>query len=394
MTTVSAPLFRHGHASHPDWRMAAQLALAQIDAQMGQDRYSRRGALGLIYISDHFAEHASEILTLLKSRTGIAQWAGGTGLGVFASGIEYFDEPALSVMLLDLPNASAQVFSGVERAPGLEARNAEGALMAHTALVHADPATHDLDELIVDLASRTHSGYLFGGIMSSRGVAPQFANQTFSGGLSGVMFASSADVRVRITQGCHPIAPTQQVTRGKDNWLFELDGQPALDGLLRALKLPTERLPTGEVLRSKLQGGLFVGMDAAQQSDRTARFSDYVVRGVVGIDPARRALALADAVTVGQRLAFCRRDADAAKADLVRILTELREAMEEDRVTPRGAVYVSCTGRGAHLFGEPSVELKTIAHHLGDIPLTGFAANGEIGRHHLYGFTGVLAVFV
>ena len=30
---------------------------------------------------------------------------------------------------------------------------------------------------------------------------------------------------------------------------------------------------------------------------------------------------------------------------------------------------------------------------LGDVPLTGFFAGGEIARHHVYGYTGVLTVF-
>ena len=30
---------------------------------------------------------------------------------------------------------------------------------------------------------------------------------------------------------------------------------------------------------------------------------------------------------------------------------------------------------------------------LGDVPLVGFFAGGEIARHHLYGYTGVLTVF-
>ena len=34
-----------------------------------------------------------------------------------------------------------------------------------------------------------------------------------------------------------------------------------------------------------------------------------------------------------------------------------------------------------------------IRHALGDVPLVGFFAAGEIARHHLYGYTGVLTVF-
>ena len=56
-------------------------------------------------------------------------------------------------------------------------------------------------------------------------------------------------------------------------------------------------------------------------------------------------------------------------------------------------MYVSCNGRGRHLFGKPGEELKIIRQRLGDVPLVGFYANGEIGGQNLYGFTGVLTVF-
>lgn len=58
-----------------------------------------------------------------------------------------------------------------------------------------------------------------------------------------------------------------------------------------------------------------------------------------------------------------------------------------------GAVYVSCTGRGGPHFGGPSAEMQIIRHALGDVPLVGFFAAGEIAHNQLYGYTGVLTVF-
>ena len=74
-----------------------------------------------------------------------------------------------------------------------------------------------------------------------------------------------------------------------------------------------------------------------------------------------------------------------------------RRGAEEPRQRIRGAIYVSCAGRGGGHFGGPSAELKTVQHALGasdeEIPLVGFFAAGEIARHHLYSYTGVLTVF-
>jgi predicted dienelactone hydrolase len=58
-----------------------------------------------------------------------------------------------------------------------------------------------------------------------------------------------------------------------------------------------------------------------------------------------------------------------------------------------GAIYVSCSGRGGPHFGGPSAEALIVQHALGDVPLVGFFAAGEIAHHRLYGYTGVLTVF-
>ena len=41
----------------------------------------------------------------------------------------------------------------------------------------------------------------------------------------------------------------------------------------------------------------------------------------------------------------------------------------------------------------PSAELQIVRRALGDVSLVGFFAGGEIARHHLYGYTGVLTFF-
>jgi small ligand-binding sensory domain FIST len=58
-----------------------------------------------------------------------------------------------------------------------------------------------------------------------------------------------------------------------------------------------------------------------------------------------------------------------------------------------GAVYVSCSGRGGPHFGGDSAEMQIVRRALGDVPLVGFFAGGEIARDQLLGYTGVLTVF-
>jgi small ligand-binding sensory domain FIST len=58
-----------------------------------------------------------------------------------------------------------------------------------------------------------------------------------------------------------------------------------------------------------------------------------------------------------------------------------------------GAIYVSCAGRGGPHFGGPSAEMHIVRRALGDVPLVGFFAGGEIAHQALHGYTGVLTVF-
>ncbi len=93
---------------------------------------------------------------------------------------------------------------------------------------------------------------------------------------------------------------------------------------------------------------------------------------------------------VGQRIQFARRDKDAAKQDLIEMVDQLKANTNKPI---KGALYHTCLGRGRHEFGAPNVELNIIKEHLGDVPLIGFFANGEISHRRLYGYTGVLSVF-
>ena len=128
-------LFPTGHATHPQWRMAAALVLAQLRAQMALPDYAWAPTLGLLYITDHYANEAQALLDYLSGELPeVTDWSGTVGVGVSANNAEYFDEPALSVMLLDVPADQYRVFSGVAPLPA-HAPHAGTGFVAHTALI-------------------------------------------------------------------------------------------------------------------------------------------------------------------------------------------------------------------------------------------------------------------
>ncbi len=412
-------LFPNGHATHPHWQMAADMVLAQLRACMKQDAFAAHPSLGLVYITDHFAAYAQELLDHLADELPeVPQWSGTVGVGIFGNSTEYIDTPALSVMLCDLPASAFRVFSG--KAP-LGQAMVQG-FEAHTALVHADSHTPELSELIVDLADSTDSGAVFGGLASSRGDLVQFArSQTdslpkrgqgvYSGGLSGVAFSPSVDMLTRVTQGCLPFGEIHHITSAKEHVVLTLDDAPALYTSMQALHVPIDN-PRSAV--DKVRETL-VGLSLPHQSvlRATGGLDDAaMVRHIIGLDPVRHGVAVAHAVSEGMQLVFCKRDAASAKADLLRMATEIRESLEPQETEPEawgtagqapevsrqgrriaGAIYISCTARGGPHFGAPNAELNIIRRALGDVPLVGFLAGGEIANQQVYGYTGVLTVF-
>ena len=384
--------FPYAHATHPQWKMAAALVLAQLRAQMALPACAASPTLALLYITDHYADDARSILEHLGAELPlVTDWSGTVGVGIVCNNVEYFDEPAMAVMLLELPSDQFRVFSGV--APlglGFEAR---------TALVHADASTLELGELIDEMAARTQTGYLFGGLSSSRGASVQFAvagdgnisghgnaSGVFRGGLSGVAFGPGVGLVSRVTQGCKPISRARVVTQADHNVVIALDGEPALDVMLNDLAItldqPQEALA---VVRATLVGLVRPQEKPANPSHQdhlggatlhqTGSFgSDVVVRHIIGLDPGRRGIAVADQVEAGMHLTFCQRNARAAKADLMRICAEIREELEPEELPQEvamaqvdraaevvalparrivGAVYVSCSGRGGAQFCGP-----------------------------------------
>jgi small ligand-binding sensory domain FIST len=341
--------FAFAHGRGPDWRRSMR-ALGRPP----------RGGLGFVYFTDALVEQSAEILKTLRDDTGVENWIGTVGTGVLATGTEYQDEPAVTAMVGDFDAFS--VFSG--RAP------LKGTEVAHFGVVHADPAAPDVPGLVSDMSSKIATGYLVGGISSSRSRTVQIANEVLSGGLSGAVLGEEVALATRLTQGCTAYPGRYRVTQCEDNIVVRLDDRPALDVLLEAVR--------GE--KAQLLVGLPVpGSDTG----------DYTARNLVGIDPKNKFIAIGDVVEPGQELIFLKRDAAAARSDLVRVLKDMKAAAPQ----PKGALYYSCVARGEHMFGTRGAELALIRQALGEVPLVGFFCNGEISRDRLYGYTGVLTVF-
>lgn len=368
--------FKYAFSTQTAWQDAARECIEVLLP------VREEATLGFLYATDVFAGRFADLVEYVREHTGIAHWVGTVGVGIVTTGHEFLDQPALAIMLAEIPKHAFRILPSQCNLHDILQHDADFRLGGEPpwfGVVHGDPRNPLVSELIEHVAARTEAGFLVGGLTSSRDKCPQAADRVVEGGLSGVLFSSEVNITTRLTQGVSPLGPRHLITQAERNIIRALDGRPPLDVL---------REDIGEVLYAQLQrlgGYLFVGL-AAPDADT----DDYVVRHIVGVDPHRKLIAVGDYVETGQPLLFCRRDERSAIEDMQHMLEAIKARLPG---APRGALYFSCLGRGASMFGKADAELGIIQRSLGDIPLVGFFANGEISRNRLYGYTGVLTVF-
>ena len=285
-------------------------------------------------------------------------------------------------MVAQLPEKGFHVFPAVLdkiEELGIEANEWINNKTAPFGIIHGDPNNQNSVNSIEDLG-RITSGFMVGGFTASRSEHPQIASVVTGGGISGALFAPNVEVATGLTQGCLPVGPTHIVSDCIDNIIFSLNGENALDIFKNDI---------GELLSRDLKraSGYIHAAFPIEGSDT----GDYIVRNLVGIDTDRGWLAVNEDIKAGDRLMFVRRDPKSAEEDLIQMLKKLKNRLPKE---PRGGVYFSCVARGPNLFEEEGKELSIVQKFIGDCPLVGFFGNGEVSNNRVYGYTGVLVLFL
>ena len=369
--------FLHAHSAN----QATSQLLNDCLEQLGD--IPAEATLGFLYLSDFLGEELPQILAQLKQHTGVQNWVGSLGLAIIGSGQEYYDQPAISIMIADLNEADFRVL------PNFHIGTEEYSNELHTwcqqqtfnmGLIHADPSNASVQLLLKQLKQTIPEAFLVGGMTSSRGMHYQLADDVFHGGISGILFSDRVPLMSHLTQGCTPIGNRHRVTQADNNIVFTLDQKPALDVLIG---------DTGEIIAKDWESAvnyIFAGL-----LNKNSDLNDYSIRQLIGVNEEEKIIAIGDELEDGQDVVFCRRDGNSAQEDMQRMLLQLKSRLNSE---PKGGIYISCLGRGREQFGAHSEEVRLIHSVLGDFPLTGFFAEGEIHNNRLYGFTGVLTLFV
>lgn len=373
------------HAAHDNWNQAVQECCAALSKTSTTG--SSQATLGLIYVTDYLADDLKNILRHLTDQTGIGHWVGTVGMGICAGGTELFDRPAMAVMTLSLDEQDYEIIHTIndEEKP-LPAATQEWIAKTTPLLgiVHGDSNNPKILHMVEKFA-RTSGSFLVGGLTASRQTSYQVAGSLENGGLtggglSGVLFSPSVEVATGLSQGCSLIGESHIVSDCVDNVIVGIDGRGALEVFKEDI---------GDVLARDLNrvAGYIHAAFPIEGSDT----GDYLVRNLVGIDPEHGWLAVGGDIKPGERILFVRRDPQSAEEDLVSMVTKLKKRLPSD---PKGGVYYSCIARGPNMFGTEGRETEIIHDILGDFPLIGFYANGEISNDRLYGYTGVIALFM
>lgn len=356
-------------ASGPDWRSVAR----QCVEALGQKRSPERPyTIGLLYVSEELASDVDSILTLLRGVTGVEDWFGCAVLGVFSHEGTHLGVPSLS-MMLGVMDKSDYAPLGTIPDDWLDSMP--------PALLHS-PA----DDAALTAALNTYrQTYLVGGVASARAKTHILGGDA-PGQASGVAFSPHTGVVVELLRGWTPLHEGVEITACNGNVVQMLDGKPALGVMQHVMdNAAREGLMTSNTGDAEGSGSVHVAFPVTGTDQE-----DEVIRNIIHVDEAEGTLTLAHMPEEGTRIRFVYRTHETAGADMRARLKAFKNRLSGRRVT--GAIYISCIAR-IDMLDTDMDEVRAFRNALGEVPLTGFYAVGEVARGILRGYSGVLLAF-
>ena len=393
--TAATPCAASAISGHLDTRTAA--------TEIAGDLYDHLGGpcdLAVLFGSFHHAAAFAEAADSIRKTIMPTTMLGVTAEAVLGVDQELEGLAGMSVLAVRVPGVQLHPWriSGQEHAALFDDA---GAMREHlgitddfrTVIMFADPFSTPITKMLPAITGCGGPGRpiaVVGG-MSSGASQPGHNPLILDGemlrsGAVGVTISGGVSIDIIVSQGCRPIGKPIVVTKAKGNVIQELGGRKAME----IIQEMTGGLDEKE--RQLLSGGLLVGTVINEYKDHFGR-GDFLVRNILGYDKEHGAIAVGDLPRIGQTVQFHVRDAATAHEDLQLLL----DGQQLD-AAPLGAMLITCNGRGSRLFKDEQIrDVQTIRNRLGDIPLAGFFAAGEIGpigdESFLHGHTASLAIF-
>jgi small ligand-binding sensory domain FIST len=381
-----------GQSSNSSTEQAAEQAAGEAMAQAG---LSQADAVVVFFTVEH-APNGQTLLSTLSRVTRSDRIVGSSGAGILTGAGEIEGRHGMGVLVFSADEIQSRSFL-------------DGPLRDHDEQVGAQIAQMlgaDQDSLLA-LFPDTYNGQphrLLRSIEQKIGFVPVvgagssesgMAQATYqicgercqSNSVAGLQLSGSFEAIVDITQGCQPITEPMVITKAERNLIFEINDRPALEVFAKLLKGPL-----AEDLRRALMF-IFVGLPAGPDQNIVGP-GQYLVRNIIGLDPAKGVVGIAEEVREGQSMIFTLRDGQRARDDLGQMLQRQTRKLEGRK--PAFGLYFNCCARGSSLYGMPGIDTAYIQQALGDFPLLGMFGGYELAplgrKNHLFAYTGVLAL--
>lgn len=381
--------------------------------ERSQQLLSAPADLGFVFISSAFASEYSRLMPLLQEQLGVPVLIGCSGSGIIGMDSQHCpreleEQPALSLTLACLPGVKVEAFHlDGEELPDLdsppdawvEAIGVPASSHPHFVIL-ADPFTSKINDLLQGLDFAYPGSAKVGGLASGGAMGNTLAlfsgDRLYREGAVGVALSGNIVLETIVAQGCKPIGNPFTVKECERNILLALDASPSGSGIsqrpLEALKTVIENLSESD--RELAQHSLFIGIARNEFKDELEQ-GDFLIRNVLGVDPREGAIAVGDRLRPGQRIQFHLRDAQTSAEDLEMLLQRYQSSFSAASASG-GALMFACLGRGEQLYGQPDFDSRLFRQYVGNIPVSGFFCNGEIGPvgggTFLHGYTSVFAI--
>jgi small ligand-binding sensory domain FIST len=382
-------------------------AMAQdIEAQI-QSALQTPPDLLLLFVSYQLADTFGSIVSMVRESLKPMHLLAVAGESVLGAQQEIERSPAVSALAISCPSANLRSFHLAavdwqdffseedfflrQMSPAeAGAAGPEGPIRAF--FLFGDPFTTPIVQLLDACSHSFPKAPVIGGMASGLDKPDDsrlaLNEHVFSSGVVGVSFSGPIEIDCLVSQGCRPIGETFVVTKSHQNVVEQLDGKPALaaiEEMVSALPLLDRQLLAN--------GGLQVGRVIDQGKGSYGR-GDFLIRSLVGVKRETGAVLVGDILRTGQTLQFHVRDAKTADEEM-RLLLEGETMLSSGAAA--GALLVSCNGRGTKLFDRPHHDIALAHDILGQVPIAGFFAAGELGpvgdKNFIHGHTAVLAIF-
>lgn len=354
----------------------------------------------MLFANPAYADSFPELVREARDRTGAGTLIGCVAEAVLANGEEVDRRPGLSLIALWLPGAMIHpvrlhqeqvcLFDEPELWREVTGSPVEG---VNAWLVIAEPFRIDVQSVLKGLAALYPGSSIMGGIASGtqpdRQACVFFDDQVYDEG--GVALAIGGPYRIVpfVSQGCEPVGETWTVTAADRNTIRTISNRPALEVLRSSVATLPEHAWEGA------HSNLVVGFAGDEYRDAFHR-GDFIIRGLLGIDPEEGTITVGGMPRVGQTIQFHVRDARTADVDLHQMLVEARALAATG--SPVAGVLCTCVGRGIKLFGTPNHDPSAVQAAFGDLPVVGVHCRGEIGplgnETVLHGFTATFGLLM